>query len=119
LFSRRYPPLYGYEERTCYSSRESSPLLRAALCVLDGPVQRKCLTVICYLGILVPKGVVLLVDYAIKGIDERLWERARIKAIRQKVRMSHVMKCLIEMWVKGEIEIDRDKSKGRSEPDDC
>jgi hypothetical protein len=77
------------------------------------------LTTICYFGILVPKGVVFLVDYAIKGIDEKLWERARIKAIRQKVRMSYVMKRLIEMWVKGEIEIDKDKSKGENEPRDC
>ena len=52
-----------------------------------------------------------MVDYAIKGIDDKLWERARIKAIRQKVRMSYVLKRLIEMWVRGEIEIVKDKPK--------
>jgi hypothetical protein len=52
-----------------------------------------------------------LVDYAIKGIDDKLWERARIKAIRQKVRMSYVLKRLIEMWVKGDVEVVKDKSK--------
>ena len=52
-----------------------------------------------------------MVDYAIKGIDDKLWERARIKAIRQKVRVSYVLRRLIEMWVKGEIEIDKDKSR--------
>ena len=45
-----------------------------------------------------------LVDYASKGIDEKLWEGAEIKAIRQKVKMNYVMKRAIEMWVKGEIE---------------
>jgi hypothetical protein len=54
-----------------------------------------------------------LVDYAIKGIDGKLWERARIKGIRQGVKMSYVMKCLIGMWVKGEIEIVKDKPKSK------
>ena len=58
-----------------------------------------------------------MVDYAIKGIDDKLWERARIKAIRQKVKMSYVLKRLIEMWVKGEIEIDKDKSKNKYQKD--
>ncbi len=54
-----------------------------------------------------------MVDYAIKDINEKLWERARIKAIRQRVRMSYVTKRLIEMWVKGEIDIGKDKSKSK------
>ena len=58
-----------------------------------------------------------MVDYAIKGIDEKLWERARIKAIREKFKMSYVTKRLIEMWVKGEVEIDKDKSKSKDEGD--
>ena len=58
-----------------------------------------------------------MVDYAIKGINDKLWEKARIKAIRQKLKMSYVTKRLIEMWVKGEIEIDENKSKGKSESD--
>jgi len=53
------------------------------------------------------------VDYAIKGIDNKLWEKARIKAIRKGVKMSYVTKRLIEMWVKGEIEIDKEKSKSK------
>lgn len=52
------------------------------------------------------KGGDLLVDYAIKDIDDKLWEKARIKAIRQGVRMSYVTKRLLEMWVKGDVEID-------------
>ncbi len=52
-----------------------------------------------------------MVDYAIKGIDDKLWERARIKAIRKKLKMSYVTKRLIEMWVKGDVEIVTDKSK--------
>ena len=54
-----------------------------------------------------------MVDYAIKGIDGKLWERARIKSIRQGVRMSYVLRRLIEFWVKGEIEILKDKSKSK------
>ncbi len=63
------------------------------------------------------KGGDVLVDYAIKGIDKKLWERARIKAIRKGVKMSHVTKQLIEMWVKGEIDIDKDKSKSKYKKD--
>jgi hypothetical protein len=59
------------------------------------------------------KGGDILVDYAIKDIDDNLWKKARIKAIQQGVRMSYVLKHLIEMWVKGEIEIDKDKSKSQ------
>jgi hypothetical protein len=33
-----------------------------------------------------------------------------MKAVRQELKMSYVMKHLIEMWVKGEIEIDEGKS---------
>jgi hypothetical protein len=55
----------------------------------------------------------IMVDYALKSIDDRLWEKARIKAIRQKVRMSYVLKRLIEMWVKGDVEVVKDKSENK------
>ena len=51
-----------------------------------------------------------MTDYAVKGIDDKLWEKARIKGIREGVRMNHVFKRLLEMWVKGEIEVVKDKS---------
>ena len=78
---------------------------------LSNQVQKKKIDNVFLVWYFGTKGGDLLVDYAIKGIDDKLWERARIKAIRQKVRMSYVLRRLIEMWVKGEIEIDKDKSR--------
>jgi hypothetical protein len=52
-----------------------------------------------------------LVDYAIKDIDDKIWEKARIKGIREGVRMNYVLRRLIEMWVRGEVEIVEDKPK--------
>ena len=61
------------------------------------------------------KGGVLIVNVVIRNVDDATWERCRIRAIRLKVSMSMIVRQLIEMWERGEIEIDTEKltSKAR------
>jgi hypothetical protein len=55
-------------------------------------------------------------DFNVKSIDEKIWERARIKGIREKVSLSTVFRALIKMWIDGEVTIKlpgKGKRKGK------
>jgi hypothetical protein len=54
-------------------------------------------------------------DFNVKSINPTLWERARIKGIRQKVSLSKVFRRLLEMWVNGEVEVTFPDKKGKGE----
>ncbi len=54
-------------------------------------------------------------DFNLKSIDDKIWERARIKGIRERVSISTVLRTLIKMWVDGAVTValpERRKRKG-------
>jgi len=52
-------------------------------------------------------------DFNVKSIDEKIWERARIKGIRERVSLSRVLRALIRMWVEGEVIITLPQKRKR------
>lgn len=52
-------------------------------------------------------------DYLVRGIDAEIWKKARIRAIEEDIPMPEVMRELITMWAKGQVDLDRGKRIGK------
>jgi len=46
-----------------------------------------------------------MIKYLLRIESEELWQKARIKALKEKTTMKEVIISLIQRWVKGEVEI--------------
>jgi hypothetical protein len=57
-------------------------------------------------------------DYLLRDVDREVFKKARIKAIEKDLTVPRVLKRLIEMWVKGEIEIVKGQSKSKYQKGD-
>lgn len=51
-----------------------------------------------------------MADYLIKNIDPKVWQKARIKGIKEGVKMMPIFKELLRMWAYGEIEVKLDRT---------
>ena len=49
----------------------------------------------------------------VRNVNDEVWQRARIKAIKAGVSMTKVIQGLIEMWASGKIKIDTDELKSK------
>jgi len=45
----------------------------------------------------------------VRNVNDEVWQKARIKAIKAGVSMTKVIQGLIEIWANGKIKIDTDE----------